>query len=111
MDTSFASRPIGLEMSAGIGLQIGSHVNLVRPNLRAGITLTNETVHHRDYTEIRATEIRASMSGQTVERGAHSPQTKPFGAGGNTSPTLTTEAVFAARATLTQDVFSDIRSE
>jgi hypothetical protein len=53
-------------MSAGIGLQIGSHVNLVRPNLRAGITLTNETVHHRDYTEV----IRASTSGKLLN-GVH----------------------------------------
>jgi hypothetical protein len=53
-------------MSAGIGLQIESHVNLVRPNLRAGITLTNETVHHRDYTEV----IRASTSGK-LSNGVH----------------------------------------
>jgi hypothetical protein len=88
-------------MSAGIGLQIGSHVNLVRPNLRAGITLTSETVHHRDYTEV----IRASASGK-LSNGVHTARkTQPFGAGGNKSPTLTAEAVFAARATLTQDVF------
>jgi hypothetical protein len=51
MGNSFASSRSGA-MNARCGIRIGSHVDLVRPPHPGRITLTNETVHHRDYTGV-----------------------------------------------------------
>jgi len=52
----------------GIGIRIGSHVDLVWPQFPGMITLTNETVHHRLYPMVFRARSPGKLSRVRITR-------------------------------------------